>query len=118
MNALRRYAPLVLMAAVMWGGVQLLRGCQDERSWQEVAQAAAPGDIVMLSSETCAFCQQARVWLTERRVPFRECFIERDAACAAAYQAVLAPGTPTLIVRGQRIVGFDIERVAQALKRG
>ena len=94
MNALRRYAPLVLLAAVMWGGVQLLRGCQDERSWQEVARAAAPGDIVMLSSETCAFCQQARVWLTERRVPFRECFIERDAGMLVVHVELGGPPSP------------------------
>ncbi|WP_280151131.1 glutaredoxin family protein [Piscinibacter sp. XHJ-5] len=118
MTALRRFVPLLLLVAALWGGVQLLGGVQDERRWREVAQAAAPGDIVMLSSQTCAYCDQARTWLSERGVPFRECVIERDAGCAAAYRAALSPGTPTLIVRGQRIVGFDIDRVAQALKRG
>ena len=106
MSTLRRFVPLVLQVF------------QQERRWREVAQAAVPGDILMLSSQTCPFCEQARIQLSERRVPFRECFIERDADCAAAYQAALAPGTPTLIVRGRRIVGFDVERLAQALSRG
>ena len=29
-------------------------------------------------------CAQARAWMNEQHVAFAECFIERDAACAAA----------------------------------
>ena len=49
------------------------------------------------------------------RVPFTECLIERDSRCAAAYTALMAPGTPVLLVRGQRLVGFNAQAVAGAL---
>jgi glutaredoxin len=111
MSTFRRVAPLLLLTAALWAGVQLLQVLRQEQRWREVAQAAVPGDIVMLSSQTCPYCEQARLQLGERRVPFRECFLERDADCAA-------PGTPTFSVRGRRIVGFDLERLAQALSRG
>ena len=80
-----------------------------------IVARAVPGDIEMLSSVTCVYCAEARRWLTARHVPFRECTIERDAACDARFRALLAPGTPVLLVRGRALVGFEPRRVAEAL---
>ena len=74
-----------------------------------------PGDIRMISSETCGWCVAARRWLTQQAIPFQECFIERDAQCRADYQALGAAGTPTLLVRGQRVIGFDRARLREIL---
>jgi glutaredoxin len=115
---LRRFVPVALLALAGWTGMQLLERVGSERLGREVSAAARPGDIVMLSSETCPYCKQARAWFDAHQVPFGECFIERDAACAAAYRALQSPGTPTLVVRGQRQVGFSPERVALALRQG
>ena len=79
-------------------------------------QQVRPGDIRMLSSETCGWCLAARRWMTRQAIPFQECFIERDAQCLADYQALGAAGTPTLVVRGQRVVGFDRAGMLAALK--
>jgi glutaredoxin len=86
------------------------------RQGERLAALAGPGDIRMLSSETCVYCTVARRWLTEHRVEFVECFIERDAQCRALYDATQARGTPTLIVRGQSQLGFDAARVLAALE--
>lgn len=83
----------------------------------QVARAAKAGDIEMLSSVTCAYCDAARAWFEQHGVPVRECFIERDADCAARFAALQSPGTPLLLVRGERQVGFSPARVAQALER-
>ena len=80
-----------------------------------LAERAAPDDIRMLSSTTCAYCTAARQWMRQHRVPFSECFIETDAGCAADYAALRAPGTPVLLVRGQVQLGFDPQRVLGAL---
>jgi glutaredoxin len=113
-----RFLPLALLIAASWAGVQLLQSWSSERIGREMAANAKAGDIVMLSSVDCPYCKEARAWFKANGVAFGECFIERDAACAAAYQALQAPGTPTLLVRGQRQVGFSAERVAQALRQG
>ena len=97
-SSLRRFAPPLLLAGAAWAGVQLLNTGSEDRLGRELAAAARPGDIVMLSSQTCPYCTQARLWLTRHRVSFSECFIERDAACAARYEALQSPGTPTLIL--------------------
>lgn len=91
------------------------------RAWVQHQRAEAlravarPGDIRMISSERCVFCAQARAWLTRERLPFEECFVERDARCAADYDRLGHPGTPTLLVRGQAQLGFDPERITATL---
>jgi glutaredoxin len=83
---------------------------------EELAALAKPGDIVMLSSDTCAPCLAARQWLQSHDVRFAECFIERDADCRSQHQASLMPGTPVLRVRGQWQSGFSPERVLRQLR--
>lgn len=90
---------------------------QSQRLGVQVARGARAGDIEMLSSVSCAYCNAARAWFGEHAVPVRECFIERDAGCAARFTALQGLGTPLLLVRGERQVGFSPARVAEALNR-
>lgn len=115
--AWRDGATLALIVVLVWSASNWWQSSSADRAAQRIAALARPGDITMLSSVTCVYCEQARRWLSERRIPFDECFIERDTACASRYQATLAAGTPTLLVRGQRQVGFNASAVAEALER-
>lgn len=111
-------ALLVLLALLLATGaaLQWWQGHRQQRLGERLAAAARPGDIRMLSSLSCPYCLAARRWLSEHRVPFHECFIERDATCQAAYDATGARGTPTLLVREQVQLGFDAARVLAALQ--
>ena len=111
----RSMLELTLVMAVVWAAMQWWTGQRDDDHAATIVAQAKPGDIVMLSSVTCVYCEVARRWMTERQVPFTECFVEKDPACAARYQATGAGGTPTLLVRGQRQLGFSAPLVAQAL---
>lgn len=102
---------VILAATASWAWRSHVAGEDGER----LAQRAKPGDIRMISSETCGWCTTARRWMTQQRVPFDECFIERDAQCAADYQRLGGMGTPTLLVRGQRVLGFDRQRILALL---
>jgi glutaredoxin len=88
------------------------------RLGEKLSALARPGDIQMLSSTTCAYCLVARRWMQQHEVAFKECFIETDASCAARFEALRAPGTPVLLVRGQAQTGFDAQQVLEALSRG
>jgi glutaredoxin len=82
------------------------------------AQAAAlarPGDIRMLSSQSCAVCVVARTWFRANKIPYSECLIERDPACRAAFEAGGYAGTPVIVVRGRTQLGFSPEWVVDAL---
>jgi len=108
---------LVLAALVLGVGaaMQGLEAWSRARLGAQVAASAKPGDIFMIASVTCTYCAAARAWFNANGVPFSECFIERDERCAAQYNALMAPGTPVMVVRGKRLVGFSAQAVADAL---
>lgn len=115
-----RHRSLLVLAALLVttaAATQWWSSSRDHRLGQQLAASAGPGDIRMLSSDTCVFCVTARRWLTQHGVAFNECFIERDVQCRVLYEATQARGTPTLIVRGQVQLGFDAARVLAALAR-
>jgi glutaredoxin len=109
-------AGLVVVVLAAIAGTQWLQHWAHDGLGARVAAVARPGDIQMLSSETCGYCTAARTWFEQQGVPFAECFIERDPACSARFAALGAPGTPVLLVRGQKQVGFDARAVAAALQ--
>lgn len=107
---------LFVVIALAWAASAAWRGHVAGQDGVLLAQRARPGDIRMLSSETCPYCLAARRWMMQQGIPFQECFIERDAQCLADYQAQGGVGTPTLVVRGQRVVGFDRARLIEILQ--
>jgi glutaredoxin len=112
----RSIAALLLLVLGASAAQQWWAGAAERRLGERLAALAQPGDIRMLSSEVCPYCEAARRVMQAHGVRFDECFVERDRECQALYNATLARGTPTLIVRGQLQVGFRIERVIEALQ--
>lgn len=102
----------ITVASTWWAGRQ------EAQVGAQVAALAKPGDIRMLSSETCAICKVAKAWFTEHQVSHAECVIERDAACKAEFEALQAPGTPVMLVRGKSQLGFNPGRLLAALQGG
>lgn len=94
----------------------VLRDWSASRDGERMAALARPGDIRMISSETCPWCTVARRWMSAEGVPFDECLIERDPACADEFRARGGGGTPLLVVRGQTILGFDRGEVLKKLE--
>ena len=109
---------LLLLVLLVDGGNRWWVARSEQALGRQVAALAQAGDIRMISSEHCAICLEARVWLTQNRVPFGECVIERDSACRAEHQSLGAQGTPVMVVRGQPQLGFNAERLRQTLQRG
>ena len=114
----RTLGGLALVVALASGASQWWRSHLAGSLGEQLLALARPGDIQLLSSTTCVVCTAARHWLTDQQVPFSECFIERDADCAARYQALGARGTPTLLVRGQLQLGFSPQQVLAGLQAG
>ena len=106
---------VLVVGVVAWGLGRVVQTQVQSGHAEALRQVARPGDIRMISSVTCIFCTKARQYMTEHRIPFEECLIERDAACLADYKRLGASGTPTLMIRGQRQLGFDPQRITSAL---
>ena len=112
----KRRSILVLAALIVGVGLaaQGLQTLGNSRLAASVRSQARQNDIYMVSSITCPYCAQARAWFSDNNIPFSECFIERDEACAALYRTLMGPGTPLLIVRGKKIVGFNPSAIESA----
>jgi glutaredoxin len=116
-NASRRSLfGLVLLVMGVSAASQWWAGHHDRQLGAQVAALAQPGDIRMLASETCSICAMARTWFTLHGVSYSQCEIERDAGCRRDFEATGSPGTPVLLVRGQPQVGFDPQRLRDALQ--
>jgi glutaredoxin len=115
-TALRNpWLQLVLLVAAVSLAAQWWQARSERDIGSRVAAAAAPGELRMISSESCGICTLARGWFREHRVAFEECFVERDAACRAEFERLGAQGTPVIVVRGQPQLGFNPTRIARAL---
>lgn len=104
---------IALTAAASWAW----RSHVSSRDGEQLAARVQPGDIRMISSETCGWCAAARRWMKQEGIAFDECFIERDSQCQADYQALGGMGTPTLVVRGHTVLGFDRARILDILEQ-
>lgn len=113
---MKSLAPLLLIVTAVSGAAWAWRAHIEAQDGRALAALTRPGDIRMMSSESCGHCSAARRWMQVQGVPFSECFIERDAQCAADYLALGAAGTPTLRVRGQTVLGLDRARLRDLLK--
>jgi len=117
--SLKSLLGLVALVLVFSGGSRWWASHSAEQVGEQMAALAGPGEIEMLSSQSCAPCAAARDWLTTHRVRFSECLIETDAACNARHQAMgqvlMSPGTPIVLVRGQPQLGFSPQRVLARL---
>jgi len=64
---------IALVLGIGWA-TQGLQSWSRDQLGAQVASSARPGDIQMVASVTCPYCDKARSWFTEYRSPFTECF--------------------------------------------
>lgn len=108
---------LALLVAATGGTAWGVRAYERHQIGERAAAAVKPGDIEMFSATTCGICKQAKKWFGAHEIAFDSCEIDRDADCRKRFYALKGRGTPLIMVRGERQVGFDRERIASALER-
>jgi glutaredoxin 3 len=89
------------------------------------APTPAPGGgtavVTLYGTSWCTACKSARSYLRERRIPFADKDIEKDAGAArelrekAGRLGVRADRVPILDVRGRLLIGFDKDRLEALL---
>ncbi len=64
--------------------------------------------VIVFTTPSCPWCVRAKSYLKERRVPFREVDVSRDAAAARdLYRRSGQMGVPVVEIDGRPVVGFD-----------
>ncbi len=72
--------------------------------------------VIVYSTPTCSYCIRTKQFLTENNIPFENYDVSSDQQKAEEMiQKSGQMGVPVLDIDGQIIVGFDKERIKQAL---
>ena len=77
--------------------------------------------VTIYGTSWCGACRAARQYLTERKIPFADKDIERDAdaarelAAKAAKMGIPTDRVPVIDVRGRLLLGFDKARIEALL---
>jgi glutaredoxin len=56
-----------------------------------------------------------KAWLSQRQVPYVEKNVREDPAALEELKGMGYNSVPVTVIDGERIVGFDVERLATAL---
>lgn len=72
--------------------------------------------VILFSTPTCGYCRQAKNYLRERGIRFKEVDVSRDPAAARDLARRSGQmGVPVLDIGGQMIVGFNRPKINQLL---
>ncbi len=114
----RSWWGLALLLAVIWGGSTLIQFGRTQAQGEAVRQAQPEGRITLYTTQTCSYCASAKSWLAAERVPYTECLVDTEAACAERFRRMGEPGVPVVQVdEDQFRLGFDAGWLANALAR-
>lgn len=72
--------------------------------------------VIVYSTPTCPWCIRLKQFLNENNIPFENFDVSRDQAAAEEMIKISGQmGVPVLDIEGEIIMGFDKERIKQAL---
>ncbi len=74
--------------------------------------------VTIYTTPSCGFCQKAKQYFRERRIPFSEYNVAADQRKAEEMvRKSRQMGVPVIDVHGKIIVGFNQPEIERALKR-
>jgi glutaredoxin 3 len=81
-----------------------------------MAEAKKYPRVIVFSTPTCTFCRQAKSYLHQQGVRFRDVDVSRDPAAARDMQRRSGQqGVPVIDIGGKIVVGFDRPKVDKLL---
>ena len=73
--------------------------------------------VVVYSTPTCPFCQRVKQFLTDNNIEFENIDVAADQTKAKEMTEKSGQmGVPVLDIEGKIIVGFDKDKISQALE--
>lgn len=84
----------------------------------QVSRAAgADAGVTLYTTEWCGVCQNAKVYLRQNGVPFREWDVEKTDYGAARFRQLGGSGVPLITVGQEKMMGFEPGRFMEMWKR-
>jgi len=78
--------------------------------------AAAPGEVVIYTTEWCGYCKKAKAFLDARGVRYREVDVEASPEARQEFARLGGRGVPVILVGEQRMDGYDQGRLETMLE--
>ncbi|MFA5309549.1 MAG: Uxx-star family glutaredoxin-like (seleno)protein [Dehalococcoidales bacterium] len=76
-------------------------------------------DVKIYTTPTCGYCQQAKIFLKQMGVAYKEVDVSVDRAAAQEMVDLTGQmGVPVIVVDGEAIIGFDRARLQELLSSG
>ena len=73
--------------------------------------------VKIYSTPTCPYCQMAKAFFKEKKIKFEDIDVSKDEKAAKeAVEKSGQMGVPVIDIDGKILVGFDQEKVEEALK--
>ncbi|MDO5718303.1 MAG: glutaredoxin family protein [Tissierellia bacterium] len=72
-------------------------------------------DIIVYSSDSCPYCTSLKDYLKEKNVDFVEKNVSTDIKARTELMEMGHMGVPVTVINGEEIVGFDQDRIDDAL---
>jgi glutaredoxin len=105
----------VLIALLLYGGYSFSRMFTGDSV--EASPIVAPENTVLLySSASCGYCNQAKSFLKEHNINFEEYDIHTSERGRQDFEKLGGIGVPILIVADTKVVGFDEGGLKDVLK--
>lgn len=76
---------------------------------------ANPPEIIMYSTQNCAYCYITKEFFRKHNLPFKEYDIERSEKHMKMFYLLGGQGTPLVIINNEIIHGFDERQMRKAL---
>lgn len=73
-------------------------------------------DVVLYTRPGCAGCAREKKWLASKSVPFTEKDIQQDEQALQELTGLGSQGTPTTVVDGEVVIGFDPKKLGEKLE--
>lgn len=78
---------------------------------------AAPGRIVMYTTQWCGYCRRAREHLRQRGIPFDDRDIERSAGARREFDRLGGKGVPVIVAGEHRMNGYTASALDGLLEK-
>lgn len=79
-------------------------------------EAVEGKNVTMYATSWCGYCRKARRFFNQHSIAFTEYDIEKDSQAKRRYDDMGAQGVPVIIINGERLNGFDEERLLSLVK--
>jgi glutaredoxin len=108
-----RLIKLLALGLIVFGAVDWMI---NNPSAPSLVTDAAAAEVEIYTTTYCAECKKAKAYMNKNGIAYIEYDVENDIELRKQFYARGGRGVPLLFVKGERMVGFNAERLETLLR--